>query len=517
MATLPFSLRCTAARFPDKEAVLGGNFSLTYSELDAEVDRTAHALSAHGLVHGDRVALMLGNSERFIVTLYAALRIGAIVLPVNPASAPPEIEYLLEDSGARVFVYDPALAAAVTPVLGSPPLSLKTALSLGEHICEAAVGQGDLLAESARFEAIPWETTAEAQDVQEDDDALILYTSGTTGKPKGALFDHHRVMWTGMNSALISGMREFDVCLHVAPLYHAAQLCIMLLPGVHIGIRHVVMSSFDPVEAIKVMEREKVSIFFGVPTMYQFMLRTSLLSTADLGAWRTGMFGAAPMSATVVERLSQALPDVELMQLCGQTEAGPGGIYCNGEQVKERPDSSGRQALPLTEVRVVDPNGDKAEPGTVGELVLRGETVMKKYWGKPKATSEAIRDGWLHTGDLARLDADGYMTVVDRMKDLIITGGRNVYSVEVENALLAHPQIVEAAVVGRPHEDYGESIIAIVTTTEGSSLDSETIRDHCREHVATYKVPHEVRISTDIPRNPSGKILKHQLRTAVSE
>lgn len=223
------------------------------------------------------------------------------------------------------------------------------------------------------------------------------------------------------------------------------------------------------------------------------------------------------MSATVVERLSQALPDVELMQLCGQTEAGPGGIYCNGEQVKERPDSSGRQALPLTEVRVVDPNGDKAEPGTVGELVLRGETVMKKYWGKPKATSEAIRDGWLHTGDLARLDADGYMTVVDRMKDLIITGGRNVYSVEVENALLAHPQIVEAAVVGRPHEDYGESIIAIVTTTEGSSLDSETIRDHCREHVATYKVPHEVRISTDIPRNPSGKILKHQLRTAVSE
>ena len=517
MVTLPYSLRCTAARFPDKEAILCGDVRLTYSELDAEVDRTAHALSEHGLVHGDRLALMAGNSERFVIVVYATLRIGAIVLPVNPASAPPEIEYLLDDSGARVFVYEPELGATVEPAITAPRPSLEVALSLGKHTCESAVVQGDLLVESARFEATPWEDSAEAQEVCEDDDALILYTSGTTGKPKGALFDHHRVTWTGMNSALIGGMRESDVCLHVAPLYHAAQLCIMLLPGVHVGVRHILLSGFDPVEVIEVMERERVSIFFGVPTMYQFMLQVPALTTADLSAWRTGMFGAAPMSAAVVERIAHALPRVELMQLCGQTEAGPGGIYSTGEQVKERPDASGRQGLPLTEVRIVDLMGEEVEPGDVGELVMRGETVMKGYWGKPKATAEAVHDGWLHTGDLARLDVDGYMTLVDRMKDVIITGGRNVYSVEVENALLAHPQIIEAAVIGRPHEVYGESIVAIVTTAEGSGLDSEAIRDHCREQISTYKVPHEVRITTAIPRNPSGKILKHQLRKAVED
>ena len=204
------------------------------------------------------------------------------------------------------------------------------------------------------------------------------------------------------------------------------------------------------------------------------------------------------------------------MQLCGQTEGGPGGIYCDVDQVKARPDASGRQALLFTEARVVDTIGNEVEAGGVGELILRGETIMKGYWNKPVETSETIRDGWLHTGDLARIDANGYMTLVDRLKDMIITGGENVYSVEVESALAAHPNIADVAVVGRPHPDFGESIVAVVTPREGARVTLEDVKAFCADRIARYKIPRDLVVGT-IPRNPSGKILKHQLRERVRE
>ena len=262
--------------------------------------------------------------------------------------------------------------------------------------------------------------------VSETDDALILYTSGTTGRPKGALFDHHRVMWAGFTFVASCGMRAGDRFLHVAPLYHAAELGIMLIPGTMIGAKHVILPRFDPATVLDTLESERITMFFGVPTMYQFLLRLPDLADRDLSCWRTGLFGAAPMPASAVEQLVTALPQVSFIQLCGQTEGGPGGVYCDVEQVKARPDASGRQALPFTEARVADPEGRDVGPGGVGELLLRGESVMKGYWNKPAETAEALRDGWLHTGDLARVDADGYLTLVDRLKDMIITGGHNV-------------------------------------------------------------------------------------------
>ncbi len=221
------------------------------------------------------------------------------------------------------------------------------------------------------------------------------------------------------------------------------------------------------------------------------------------------------MPASAVEQLVSALPQVEFMQLCGQTEGGPGGIYSTAAQVQERPDASGRQALMLTEVRIVDADGNDVEPGGTGEMLLRGETIMKGYWNKPEATAATLVDGWLHTADLTRLDDDGYMTLVDRMKDLIITGGHNVYSVEVENALAAHPDIADCAVVARPHPDYGESIVAVVTPVDGATITLEQIQDFCRERISDYKIPHDP-IVRPIPRNPSGKIMKHVIRTEMA-
>jgi len=489
---------------PGAPALAFGDRACAYAELDAAVDRTASTLAGLGLRRGYRFALMATNSDRFVVTFYAALRCGAIVVPVNPASAPPEIAYLLEDSGAAVFAFDPAAAAAVTMALeaGRPPI----AVALG-----AAEGFADLTELAADG---PYGEVTDA--VTEADDALILYTSGTTGRPKGALFDHYRAMWAGFTFVAACGMRAGDRFLHVAPLYHAAELGIMLIPGTMIGVGHVILPRFDPATVLDTLESERITMFFGVPTMYQFLLRLPDLADRDLSCWRTGLFGAAPMPASAVGRLVTALPQVSFIQLCGQTEVGPGGVYCDVEQVKARPDASGRQALPFTEARVADPEGHDVGPGGVGELLLRGESVMKGYWNKPAETAEALRGGWLHTGDLARVDSDGYLTLVDRLKDMIITGGHNVYSVEVEGALAAHPDIADVAVVGRPHPDYGESIVAVITPRDGASITLDDVRAFLRDRLTGYKIPHDV-ITGAIPRNPSGKILKHKLREAVAQ
>jgi acyl-CoA synthetase (AMP-forming)/AMP-acid ligase II len=505
MPTIAGTLRATAAAFRDAEALQFGDHEYTYGELDHAVDRAAAALQSVGVRKGDRVALMATNSDTFVVAFYAVLRLGAVFVPVNPALAPPEVGHLVGDSGAEVLLFDPAVLATVTAArdAGAVP-GVRAFVSL-----RPLAGWSDLpaLQEAAGPFAEP--------EVREEDDALLLYTSGTTGKAKGALFDHHRAVWVAVNCMATCGMRVGDRFLHVAPLYHAAELGVMLLPGTLIGAKHVILSGFDPVVVADTLAAERITMFFGVPTMFQFLLRVPDLADRDLSAWRTGLFGAAPMPPAAVEALVAALPHVEFMQLCGQTEAGPGGIYLTADQVRRRPDASGRQPLPLTEVRVVDPAGAEVVAGEVGEIVLRGETVMKGYWNDPEATAGTIRDGWLHTGDLALVDADGYITVVDRLKDMIITGGRNVYSVEVESVVAAHPAVQDAAVVSRPHPDYGESVVAVVTPKEGAEVSLADVREFCTGKLAGYKIPHDL-VVAPIPRNASGKVLKHELRRAVT-
>ncbi len=497
MPSIPDTLRTTAARCPDREALVFGDRRRTYRELHREVEATAAALVARGVVPGDRVLLMSPNSDAFVIAAYAALRTGAILVPANPRNAPPEVAHLVTDSGATAVLYaDESAKVAITGAeqAGTSPILLNltelAALAVGDH-----PPVGHLPAES--------------------DDALLIYTSGTTGTPKGALFDHHRSLWCALNMATATGYRDGDRTLHVAPLYHAAQLCLVLFAGTGLAMTHVVVSAFDPVVVADLMARERVSVFFGVPTMYQFLLRLPDLAERDLSAWRIGMFGAAPMPPDSARALAAALPGVDLYQLCGQTEAGPGGIYSGPAEVLARPDASGRYALPNTECRVVTADGADVTPDQVGELILRGETIMKGYWNRPEATAETVRNGWLHTGDLATLDADGYITLVDRLKDMIITGGRNVYSVEVEGALAGHPDVLDIAVIGVPHPDYGESILAVVVPTAGTQPTLESLRTWARERIADYKAPHALVIHS-IPRNPSGKIQKHLLRRELS-
>jgi fatty-acyl-CoA synthase len=507
MVTIPGALAVNARRCPDRLAVVFGERSFTYAKFDGAVNQAAHALAAAGLRKGDRMLLMSGNSDRFILALYAALRLGALVVPVNPVSAAPELQHILDDSGASLLVFGGGTQSVVHAAdhflagsLASPPIALDPAEGY-RKLCDLAAGHP---------------TTPPGITVAESDDALILYTSGTTGRPKGALFDHHRTVWTGLNTSLALGLRDGDRILHVAPMYHAAELAMLVCGGTLIGATHHVLPSFAPQTMLDTMEQHRINVFFGVPTMYQLLLRDPSLPHRDLTAWRIGLFGAAPMPASAVQAAIAALPRVELIQACGQTEGGPGGIYCTAEEVRARPDASGRRALFNTEARVVDPHGNDVEPGGTGELTLRGETVMKEYWRNPAATAEALRDGWLHTGDLATIDQDGYITLVDRIKDMIISGGRNIYSVEVENALAAHPAIAEIAIVSRKHEIYGETVVAVVNPLPGHTISLQELRDFGAGKLTSYKLPRKLVIRS-IPRNPSGKVLKHVLRADLEK
>ncbi|MDO5752905.1 long-chain fatty acid--CoA ligase [Arthrobacter sp.] len=505
MPDLAGILARTARGCPNRIALSFAGVTHTYVELDRRVSQLANEFMARGLAKGDRLVLVSGNSDAFVIALYAGLRAGAIVVPVNPRSAPPEIDYFLTDTDAKLLVFGPEVAGAISAWKaydgrqGDVPT-----LCLGD-----AAGYENVLACSGEQPTEP-----PAVEVAEDDDALIIYTSGTTGRPKGALFDHHRIIWVSINSCVGFGLRVGERLLHVAPLFHSADLNLVLIPGMMLGATHVILPAFDPEAVLETIEKERIGFFFGVPTMYSFLMRSPSLATRDLSSLRICMYGAAPMPAGLAQQIVAALPNAWIVQACGQTEGGPGGILLTHEEVLERPSASGRFAIANTEVRIVDADGNDIVPGQVGEMIMRGETMMKGYWGKPEATAAAIRDGWVHTGDLAQVDDDGYITLVDRMKDMIITGGHNVYSAEVENALAGHPAVADIAVVGRLHEVYGETVVAVVTLTENQELTLAQLREYGHDRIADYKLPRELVIA-EIPRNPSGKILKHRIRDVV--
>lgn len=483
----------------DREAVIDGEKHWSWRELDVVIAGVAGMLAALGLRKGDRIAILRANSAEFIAASHAASRLGAIVVPINTRLAPPEVAHILSDSGSIML----ALGSEESPLATSCAALCPDVLfvSLGpsaDHPDALAGGQGDPIHEDR---------------ASESDDAFILYTSGTTGKPKGSLVDHHRAVWTAMAQVVSLGLRDGDRYLHLAPMYHSAGTTFLNTTTL-LGGTHVVVPKFEPRSLLDVVERESVNWVFAVPTMYQQVLRHCETGSRDLSAWRVGAFGAAPMPAVTIEQLLAAFPAVEFVQFCGQTEAGPTGIYSTTEQVRARPDSSGHIAQPFTEARVVDADGVDTPCGEVGELVFRGEGVTKGYWRNPEATAESFRDGWWHTGDLMHLYPDGAMRLVDRLKDVIITGGRNVYSAEVEQAIAEHPRVSDVAVIGLPHPEWGATVVAYVTPVDGTVLSEDSLRQHCRSRIAEYKIPRVI-IFGPVPRNSTGKLQKQLLREAA--
>ena len=488
-----------ARRTPDTWALRFDGGGRTYAELDERVTRLARVLADRGVGTGDRVAVLGLNSMEVWEAYLAGVRLGAVVVPVNFRLVADEVAYVLTDSGATALLVDAALTEVATKARGQAP-GVTTVLTLG----------GDLEDAMAAASAEP-----PGVEVDETAPAFIMYTSGTTGRPKGAVLTHRNLLMHVFSQVTHLGWGDDDrVGVPGAPLFHIAGLAGGL-PPLLLGGTHVILKSsgFDPVATLDLIERERVSSIFLVPAMWAAVVAVPGIADRDLSSLRRISWGAAPASTTLLRTMIDTFPQAEVITAFGQTECSPVTCFLRGEDSLRKIGSVGTPMLNV-EVRVVDDAMDDVPVGEVGEIVYRSPMVMREYWGKPEATAEAFAGGWFHSGDLVREDEDGYYYVVDRKKDMIITGGENVYCAEVEDVLAAHPGVAEVALIGVPDARYGEAPLAVIAPRDADAPPTpEELTAWCRERLARYKHPREYAFVPALPRNPSGKVLKTSLRT----
>ncbi|MEU0313361.1 long-chain fatty acid--CoA ligase [Nocardioides sp. NPDC006273] len=480
---------------PGARAFVQDDAVVTYAEVDRLVDAVAHGLRARGVAPGDRVAFLGLNSVELAVTLFATARLGAVFLPLNTRLAPPELAWILTDASPALLVHADAFDEAVSS-------EVVAALGLPSHRFTAAGGRGlDGLA-----------TPAEGRidvEVGLDDVFMIQYTSGTSGRPKGVMLTHGNIAWNAFNLLVDVDVRSDEIALVTAPLFHTAALNQVLLPTFLKGGTSLIAARFDPAAAIATIERERVTLLFGVTSMYQALAQEPTWATADLGSLRSALSGGAPIPRTLLDTWQSR--GLHIIQGYGLTEASPGTTMLRAADGLDKLGSAGTPCF-FTDVRVVAPGNEEAAPGQAGEVHVSGPNVTPGYWRNDAATGAAFDGPWLRTGDVAVVDDDGFLYVVDRVKDMFISGGENVFPAEVEQALYTHPDVAEAAVIGVPDERWGEVGRAVVVRRPGSALTESDLLDHLDGRLARYKIPKAVVLVEEIPHNASGKLLKSRVR-----
>lgn len=492
MTNLAHNLVRTAEKLPDGIAIKLDDATLTWKQFDDASQRVATFLAQHGVEVGDRVALSLPNVPAFPVIAYGVWRAGAVLIPMNPLFLAREVEYYLEDAG-------------VTLMFGLGGEAAKGAQKKDVEFVE--VGADQLQGVLAQIEPTPG-----VIDRADDDTAVILYTSGTTGRPKGAELTHTSLDKNqDVTGRTLVEATSDDVIMGCLPLFHVFGLTCGLNVATAVGATLTLIPRFDPNKALEVIERDKVTIFEGVPTMYQAMLAAATgRDDVDLSSLRTSVSGGSAMPVEVLKKFEQRF-DAKILEGYGLSETSPVASF-NHPDAERKPGSIG-YPVEGVEMMIADSEGNELPQGEVGEIAIRGHLLMKGYWNRPEATAEAIRNGWFFSGDLAHTDEDGYFYIVDRAKDMIIRGGYNVYPREVEEALYEHPEIAEVAVVGVPHEHYGEEVAAFVVRTPDSNLSEDDVKAFAKERVAAYKYPRTVTLIEALPKGATGKILKRELRS----
>jgi acyl-CoA synthetase (AMP-forming)/AMP-acid ligase II len=491
---------------PDRPISVFGERTRTVAQCADRVARFAGALRGLGVAEGDRVGILALNSDRYHEYLLAVPWADAVLNPVNIRWSPAEISFSLAESQTRVLLVDD-MFAPMLPALRAAHPELATVIFIGEGpVPEGMLGYEELIAGSAPV-----------ADARRGGDALlgIYYTGGTTGMPKGVMLSHNNLLTSAMGS-LATGdfITPHGRLLHAAPMFHLADGACWTA-GQLVGATHVFVPMFSPGGVLEAVSRHQVTDMLLVPTMVQMVVDHPGISDHDLSSVRHLLYGASPISEAVLRRAAKTFPGAGFTQAYGMTELAPVATLLRPDdhEVEALRRSAGR-AAPHAEVRIADENDDDVPLGTVGEVLVRGDHVMLGYWNRPEETAAALRGGWMHTGDGGYLDERGYLFVVDRIKDMIVSGGENVYSAEVENALAKHPDVAACAVIGVPDERWGERVHAVVVRAPEGQVDEQGLREFCREHIAGYKVPRSMEFVVELPMSGAGKILKRELRKA---
>ena len=477
---------------PAKEAVIEGSTRRTYAQLDERVTRLARALRALGVARGDRVATCCVNCSEFIEVLFATARIGALLVPLNWRLARRELDYQLADAGAGILFVAPEQAALAGQL-------------------ESAVRRIDFGPEyEALLAASSPDALAETEQARFNDPHLILYTAGTTGRPKGAMLTHANQFWNSVNMTTPVGITPFDTTITTLPMFHSGGIGLYTVPSVHLGARVIVIRAFDAERLLALVREHDVRLIFGVPAIWLELLKRPDFDAAQLPSLRFCVSGGAPHPMAIINGVADR--GFTFLQGYGLTETAPGGTLMPIADWRRKAGTAGKPAVHV-ELRVRRDDEEPCGPDEIGEVQFSGPNVFAGYWRRPDATAEAFTaDGWFKTGDLGRLDEEGFLTLVDRKKDMVITGGENVYSAEVEDVLFAHPAVAEAAVIGVPDPKWGESVFAVVVLRPGMEATPDELISHSRSQLAKYKTPKGVAFVESLPRNAAGKVLKRELR-----
>jgi long-chain acyl-CoA synthetase len=501
-------LKRGAEFYPHNLATVDGSHRQTYRDLRRRVSRLAAGLQRLGVAKGDRVAMLMLNSHQFAEVIFACWDIGAVVVPLNYRLAAEELVFIINDAECAAMISDETMLPLTT--------EMRSRLE-GIKLYIATTPAQDFEDYESLLEGPP--QGLKQPEIAEQDLAGLFYTSGTTGLPKGVMLSH-RNLWVNLLHSLVAVPgSENEIYMHAAPMFHLADFP-SLLSVTLLGGTHVMLKKFDPASLLRLIEEERVGRVMLVPTMITLIINHPDIHSRDVSSLNRITYGASPMPAVLLRRTMQQLPHVDLYQGYGQSEAAPilarlspqDHILDGPEHLTRRLASCGRPVIGV-EMAIFDENDQPVQPGEVGEIVARGPNVMIGYWKRPEETARTLRGGWLHTGDAARQDEYGYYYIVDRTKDMIVTGGENVYSTEVENVLFKHPAIHEAAVIGTPDEKWGELVAAIVTLKPGMTTSGEELIEHCAAHLANYKTPKLIEIQEgELPKGGTGKIDKKLLR-----
>ncbi len=501
-ACLDEHLRAAAQGTPDAPAYTYLGKTVSYSELYHDVLCVAGGLQELGLASGDGLAILLPNGPEFVTAFHGALRAGMYCVPMNPLYPPGELLYMIRDSGVKAIVAPLQLAAMAPLVRAAVPGIALIVVEQSGALPDGVVPYGSLLAHAPVADAR--RATGSVDDL-----AVVLYTSGTTGKPKGAMLTHGNL---SSEAVILGDYMDYaaeDRIVAVLPLFHAFGLTVCLNTAIYTGAELIILPRFSPTEVLTVIQAARATIFVGVPTMYSFILQAARDTAVDVSSVRHWVSGGAAMPTAVMESFERRF-GAPILEGYGLSEASPVTSFAPMDGRPRKIGSIG-VTLPMMEQMVVDEEDRAAPVGELGELVVRGPNVMKGYLGRPEETAAILRGGWLHTGDIARMDEDGYFYIVDRKKDMIIVGGFNVYPREVEDVLFGHEGLIESAVVGVPDDQYGEAVVAYVVR-RNDSLTAEDIQAFCAERLVKYKWPTRIVFTDELPKNAIGKVLRRQLK-----